>query len=140
LNKSILVQGGDGTTIPAGMVGESRRTVASSAVALVGSSYVTLVEDTLPIGVWLCCVHAGITVSANGSSIFLNVSVDTNLKNEYLALAATATGRARQSFTEVVVSDGTKKIQARCQASGTVTGTGLDSGSEESYILAVRIG
>jgi hypothetical protein len=129
-----------GVAPAAGVIGESRRTAASSAVSLVGSSTVTLVEDTLPEGNWLCSVHPAVSVSANGASIYLNVSVDTVIQNEFLVLASSATGRARQTFSHMVTSNGTKKIQARVQATSTVTGTGLDSSAEESYILAVRIG
>jgi hypothetical protein len=128
-----------GNAVPAGYVGTYRKTVASSAVALVPSGYVTLVEDTLPIGLWKCDVAPAVIVTANGASIFLNVSVDGALQNEYSAFSASAIGRARQVFPLVVSSNGTNKIQARVQASGTVTGTGLDFGSEESYILCTQL-
>jgi hypothetical protein len=127
---------GAASAAAAGYVGEYRRQAATSAVALVGSSTVTVVEDTLPAGLWLCFVAVATTVSASGNSIYHNISATSE---EFMAYAAGATGKARHMFVACVISNGTTKIQGRVQCLGTVTGTGLDIGTEESSIVSVRI-
>lgn len=121
-------------------IGETRRIAASGSVALVGSSTVTAVTDTLPAGIWLCFVSIISTVTANGALVYHNISKDGTILNEKKVVSAGATGDRQISiFQETVVSTGTTVIAGRIQATGTVTGSTVDSTAEESYITSVRI-
>ena len=137
--ESGIVSSPAGAAVPAGAIGESRSVSSSSAVALVGSSIVTLVEDTLPVGIWLCFVCPSVSVSANGGTVYTNATIDSSIQNEYPSLLTGATGQDRQVFPLVVASNGSTVIKARAQCTSTVTGSGNDSGAHESYIRSVRI-
>ena len=94
-NKAIMVQGGDGTAIPAGMVGESigastanttnttvKRTV-STTVAGINSVETTLLTQSFNKGVYLVTVMVSQQKSSSGNAAYLLVRVMDGVSKVY---------------------------------------------------------
>ncbi len=87
-NKAILVQGGDGTAIPAGMVGEKRDFTSRATVAVSGSwTSNSSALDTLPAGRWQLYHIA--TWAANNSANGISFGIATNGTADATGLIAT---------------------------------------------------
>ena len=124
-NKAILVQGGDGTAIPAGMVGEkiafTPRTVTGSGGAWTSN---TSALATLTAGVWRVASRAAFSGSGAAntveSKVCTNSATDSTGTVTDLFMVYTANASAANSFSlpmaewDIVNVSTTQDLFAKC--------------------------
>ena len=129
MNKAILVQGGDGTAIPAGMVGEVKESIGSNNVNKAGGLGVDVVFDsagaptvTLGVGIWVIHGYTALTSTA---------AADTKSLRLYDNTAGVAFGGGTPcSFSDL-------SVQFPCSCSGFINVT---SGTKVIYLYGMRNG
>jgi hypothetical protein len=147
-NKAILVQAGDGTEIPEGMVGQvvegTRATNLSLSTTL--SSYTDVATITIGVGVWDISVYALSLFTVTGGRGALSLAITDNSNNVIRNVSGTGTsgvdicaasgGLVRNSSGEIL------KLRATISSDGAPTvssPTIVATANNPAYIRAIRI-
>lgn len=120
-----------GNAIATGYVGENDKLTEGGDKSLTGSGFTTINSTVLSAGVWLVISNFRINITANGGSIYANLSSDSGgyVVNKEQKISQTS----GETFTRMVsvsaifnfatsATAAQRTVAARVQASGTVTG------------------
>jgi len=143
--KTLLQSAGDGTTVPAGYVGEyyAPAILSGSNQSISGSSYVTITGSSITIGPGVWMLLAGASVSSETTNqTQVDIQIWNNTDSSQVALQSiSVTTTIGQNFcasiVKPVVLTSTKNflLQAKQFGANSVTIAGFN----RPYFVAVRI-